>query len=210
MLKKKSKTKEKDSKKDKILEEIADKLKEIRDKELSDEEKKKETEAPGLEEDIDMGALEFDQFIQPMHLEDIKAPVLERIAGSQAGPVFVGGISQAPQTILGEEKKSDEFKYVPGQGGDEEPKYFEQDSRISREPTPVDLRKVGRETEIAPAANQEAFFMRSEPNSQIEPMTSEREFRTGRVDFERAGREDPFKKEETKHEKYKPKLPKSY
>ena len=161
--------------------------------------------------DIDLNTLGFDQFIQPMHLEDVRAPVLERIAGSQPRPIFVGGISQAPQTISEEEKKSDEFKYVPGQEGNDEPKYIESDSRISREPTHVDLMKVGREpTEIVPQADQESFFMRSEPGSQIESPTPEKEQRVERIDVGREGREDPFKKEETKYEKYRPKTPKSY
>lgn len=209
--KKKSKTGKKDDEKDKILEEVAAKLKEIKNKESYDVEPKEDPEKSGLEEDIDLGALEFNQFIQPMHLEDIKAPVLERITGSQPGPIFVGGISQTPAAAPGEEEKTDEFKYVPGQEGNDEPKYIESDSRISREPTHVDLMKVGREpTEIIPQVDQETFFMRSEPGSQVEPLTPERTWGAKQIDIERAGREDPFKKEETKYEKYKPKLPKSY
>jgi len=209
MPKKKAKSEKKDTEKDNILEEIAAKLKEIQDKKLFDE--GENDEESGLEEDIDLNTLGFDQFIQPMHLEDIRAPVLERIAGSQARPIFVGGISQTPQTIPGEEKKSDEFKYVPGQEGNDEPKYIESDSRISREPTHIDLRKAGREpTEIVPQADQEAFFRRSEPGSQIESPTPERAERVERIDTESVGREDPFKKEEIKYEKYKPKTPKSY
>lgn len=202
----------KKTKKDKILDELASQLKEIQDKKSSDEEVgDEESEKSGLEEDIDLGALEFNQFIQPMDLEDIRAPVLERIAGSQERPIFVGGISQTPAPVAGEEGKSDEFKYVPGQEGNDEPKYIESDSRISREPTHVDLRKIGREqTGIVPQADQEAFFRRSEPGSQVESPTTERTWQAERIDTERAGREDPFKREETKYEKYKPKTPKTY
>jgi hypothetical protein len=201
MPKKKSKTEEDD-----ILKEIADKLKEIKDEESLDEEPEKSEP----EEDIDMGALDFNQFIQPMQLEDIGAPVLERIAGAQPRPIFVGGIPQTPVPAADEEKESDEFKYVPGQETTDEPKYIESDSRISREPTPIDLRRAGREpTKMVPAANQEAFFRRSEPGSQIESPTIERVQRAERIDTGRAGREDIFKRE-TKYEKYKPKTPKSY
>ena len=210
MPKKKSKTQKKDTEKEKILEEIADKLKEIKNKELFDEDRdEEEPEKSELEEDIDLKTLEFNQFIQPMHLEDIKAPVLERIAGSQARPVFVGGIPQTPVPVVGEEEKTDEFKYVPGQEGNDEPKYIESDSRISREPTPIDLRKVGREqTGIVPQVNQETFFMRSEPGSQVESPTPEMPWKAEQIDVGRAGREDPFRREEIKYEKYKPRLPK--
>jgi hypothetical protein len=202
MPKKKSKTEE-----DEILKEIADKLKGIKDEESLDG----ESEKSELEENLDLNTLEFDQFIQPMHLEDIGAPVLERIAGSQPGPIFVGGIPQTPVTATGEEEKSDEFKYVPGQEGNGEPKYIESDSRISREPERVDFARLGREpTEMIPAANQEAFFRRAEASSQIESPTFERTGRVEQIDTGRAGREDPFRKEEIKYEKYKPKTPKSY
>ena len=191
-------------KKDKILEEVAAKLKSIEDEQKETEDAEEQEEGP----ELNLGDLEFHQFMQSSESSGDKAPVLERIAGSQPGPIFVGGISQTPVTVEDEEGKSDEFKYVPGQEGNDEPKYIASDSRISAEPTPINLMKVGREpTEIVPQANQEAFFMRSEPNSQIESPTSEREQRIERIDVGRAGREDPFKKEEAKYEKYKPKLP---
>lgn len=197
----------KKTKKDDILDEIAEKLKEIKKGEVED----KESEKPEVEEDIAMETLDFNQFIQPVNLEDVGSPVLERIAGSQARPIFVGGLPQTSATGASEEKESDEFKYVPGQGGEDEPKYIESDSRISREPAHVDLRKAGREkTEIIPTANQGAFFRRSESSSQIESPTSERTFRTEQIDTGRAGREDPFEKQEIKYEKYRPKTPKSY
>jgi len=217
MPKKKSKTQKKNiSKKNKILEEIADKLKEIKDKELSDEEefekeKIEESEKSGLEEDIELNLrdLEFHQFIQPS--EETSTPVLERIAGSQPRPIFVGGIPQTSQTIPGEEKESDEFKYVSGRGGDNEPKYIEQDSRISREPERVDFARAGREpTEIFPKINQQAFFEQATEEKNLPSSNVERTWRAERFDIERAGRENPLQRQETKYEKYKPKTPKSY
>jgi len=213
MSKKKSKTEKKDiGKKDKILEEIATKLKSIKDKELiSDRDPEEENINEEIDNsDIDLEDLEFSQFMQPSEPLEGKAPVLERIAGSQPGPVFVGGISQTPQTIPGEEKETDESKYLPGRTGNDEPKYIASDSRISIEPTPIDLMKVGRrQPEIIPQVDQEAFFMRSEPNSQIESPVSERKWGVERIDTERAGRKDPLEENEAKYEKYKPKLPKS-
>ncbi len=196
MPKKKSKTEEDD-----ILKEIAEKLKEIKDEESLDEEPEKSRQ----EEDIDMGALDFNQFVQPMDLEDIGAPVLERIAGAQPRPIFVGGIPQTPIPTADEEKESDEFKYVPGREGTGESKYIESE-RISREPTRMDLRKAGRgPVEMIPAANQEAFFRRSEPGSQVESPTPGRIWRAERIDTGRAGRENPSERKEIKYEKYKTK-----
>ena len=214
MPKKKSKTEKNDiSKKDKILEEVATKLKSIRDKDILSEEDKsnQDEEGEGQEEDqeLNLGDLEFNQFMQSSELLEDRAPVLERIAGSQPRPIFVGGIPQTPVNVPGEEEKTDELKYVPGRTGNDEPKYIAPDSRISAELTPIDLMKVGRkQTELIPQVDQETFFMRSEPHSQIESPTPEKVWGAERIDIERAGRKDPFEEDDTKYKNYKPKLPK--
>lgn len=205
MPKKKSRTKKTENKKDKILEEISEKLKEIKNKETEEESKKS-----GLEEDTDLSTLEFNQFIPSLHFsEDTKIPVLEKVASEQPRPVFVGGIPQTPQTIPGEEKELDDVKYVPARENGE-PKYIESEERISREPERVDFSRIGREPErLIPKSSQEAFFMHSELR-QPESFASEKMWAAERNDFERAGREDPFEKEERKYEKYKSKMPKGY
>jgi hypothetical protein len=148
--------------------------------------------------------------MQPFEPSEGRAPVLERIAGSQPRPIFVGGMPQTHVNISGEEEKTDEFKYVPGQGGNDEPKYIASDSRISAEPTPIDLMKVGRrQTELIPQVDPEIFSMHSEPQQTVSP-TFERAGRVERIDIEKAGRRDVFEENDAKYEKYKPKLPKSY
>jgi hypothetical protein len=175
---------------------------------LSKEDKAGQDEEDEEDLELNLGDLEFSQFMQSSEPSEDRAPVLERIAGSQPGPVFVGGIPQTPFTVPGEEEKTDEFKYAPGRAGNDEPKYIASDSRISTELTPVDLMKVGRrQTELVPQIDQEAFSMHSESQSQIESSTPEREFRAERIDTERAGRKDVFEENDAK---YKPKLPKSY
>jgi len=209
MPKKKSTEAEEDiSKKDKILEEVAAKLKSIEDKDVLSEEDKadqdEEDEEQEEDTELNLGDLEFSQFMQSSEPLMDKAPVLERIAGSQPRPIFVGGIPQTPIGISGEEEKTDEFKYVPGGTGNDEPKYIASDSRISAEPTPIDLMKVGRkQTGMIPQVDQETFFMRSEPQ-QTELSTPERTWKAERIDIEKAGRRDIFEKEDVK---YKPKLP---
>lgn len=182
-----------------VLKELAEELK----KNLNEDQ---ELEESGLEEDVELNTLNFDSFIQPIDIEDAKAPVLERIAGAQPGPIFVGGISRSPQTIPGEEEKSSDFKYVPGQEGNDEPKYLESSSRISTEPERVNFATIGRDrTEFTPQ-NQEAFFRSSELNSQ----GASSNWQVEQADVEKAGREDPFKRQETKHKKYEPGRPKGY
>ncbi len=215
MPKKKSETEEKDiSEQDKILEEVAAKLKSIRDKDIlseedkTDQDEKHEEEEQEEDQELNLGDLEFSQFMPSSESSEERAPVLERIAGSQPGPIFVGGMSQTPVNIPGEEEKTDEFKYVPGREGNNEPKYIASDSRISAEITPVDLMKVGRgQTEPIPK-NQEAFFMHSELGSQIKSPTFEREWKAERIDIERAGRRNGFEEHDVKYKNYKPKLPK--
>jgi len=203
MPKKKAKKEKKNKEKKEILNELAEKLKETKDEELSNE--------AGNKEDINSDSLDFNQFIQPVELENKGTPVLERIAGFQPGPVFVNQIPGAPQVIPGEEKKkSEETTYVPRQEENNEPKYAEPSSKLFREPERVDFAQVGKEqTEIVSQANQETFFMHSEQGSQREATESER-WKAEQISIERAGRKDPFKREETKYEKYKPKLPKGY
>jgi hypothetical protein len=182
------------------------------DKAGQDEEPKEDEESE-LEEDLELNLenLEFNQFMQSSEPSGDRAPVLERIAGSQPRPVFVGGIPQTPFTVPGEEEKTDEFKYVPGRTGNDEPKYIAPDSRISTELTPVDLMKVGRrQTGMIPQVDQETFFMHSEPHSQIESSTPERGWKAERIDTEKAGRKDVFEENDAKYKNYKPKLPKSY
>ena len=187
--------------KEKLDIERLDELDKLFDKDVLSEEDKANQEE---DTELNLGDLEFSQFMQSSEPLMDKAPVLERIAGSQPRPIFVGGIPQTPVGISGEEEKTDEFKYVPGGTGNDEPKYIASDSRISAEPTPIDLMKVGRkQTRMIPQVDQETFFMRSEPQQTISP-TFERAERAERIDIEKAGRRDIFEKEDVK---YKPKLP---
>ena len=203
------KKKSKESKEEFDIEKLGelDKLK--FDKDVLSEEDKADQNKEDEDLELNLGDLEFSQFMQSSEPSEDRAPVLERIAGSQPGPVFVGGIPQTPFTMPGEEEKTDEFKYVPGHTGNDEPKYIASDSRISTEPAPIDLMKVGRRpTELIPQVDQEAFSMHSEPHSQIESSTPERGWRTERIDIEKAGRRDVFEENDAKFKNYKPKLPK--
>jgi len=199
--------KEKTKDKDKILEEISKKLKEIQNEEPDEEPEKSE-----LEEDVDLIENSFSQFIPSLHFsEDTTIPVLERVASEQPRPIFVGTMPQTSVEASGETSGKDDFKYVPSQEGNSEPKYVEKDSTIFREPERVDFTRVGREPErLISERNQGVSFMRSESFSQIESSASERTWSVERIDSERAGRGDPFEKEKEKYKTYKPKVPKGY
>jgi len=203
------KKKSKESKEKFDIEKL-DELDKLFDKDaLSEEDKADQEEDEEHEEDteLNLGDLEFSQFMQSSEPSEDRAPVLERIAGSQPGPIFVGGIPQTPFTVPGEEEKTDEFKYVPGRAGNDEPKYIASDSRISTEPTPVDLMKVGRkQTELIPQVDPETFSMHSEPQQTVSP-TFERAGKAERIDVEKVGRRDVFEENDAKFKNYKPKLP---
>jgi len=193
--------------KDKILEEISEKLKKIQNEEADEESGKS-----GLEEDVDLIEDNFSQFIPSLHLsEETKIPILERVASEQPHPIFVGTLPQTSMGALEENSGKDDFKYVPSQEGNNEPKYVEKDSTIFREPERVDFTRVGRDpTALIPERNQGVSFMHSESFSQIESSTPERTWSVERINSERAGRGDPFEREKEKYKTYKPKVPKGY
>mgnify|MGYP001571125362 FL=1 len=209
MPKKKSKNK---SEKEKILDEIAVSLISVQNEEserdnmdLSND----KSEESGLEEDVELNLLDmgFHQFMQPS--ENVRAPILERIAGEQPKPIFVGGIPQGPATNLITEEK-DDFKYFSGGNNTNEPKYLGSDSHISAETRPINILDAGRRHNIMPEVNQQAFFERASETKNFQSENVERFERTERFDTERAGRKDPFEKDNVKYEKYRPKLPKSW
>ncbi len=208
------KKKSKESKEEFDIKELGE-LDKLFDKDIFGEEDKADQNKEDEENEEDTGInlnslkeMEFSQFMQSSEpLMDV-VPVLERIAGSQPGPIFVGGIPQTPVGVSGEEEKTDEFNYVPGGTGNDESKYIASDSRISAKPIPIDLMKVGRrQTELIPQVDPETFSMHSEPQQTASP-TFERAGRVERIDTERAGRRDAFEENDAKFKNYKPKLPK--
>ena len=202
---------EKNNAREKALDELAVRLK--LNKENKDlEEAEQDNEESELEEDIDdlnlnlnlnLQGLEFHQF---MHLAqdstETGAPVLERIAGSQPRPIFVGGIPRET-TVSGGADSKDEFKYVPGTAENGEIRYFAEPG-IGNAPERLDLTRVGRTGSFREEISQERFFTQSEPK--IESQSMERFERPERFDIEQAGRRNPSEREERK---YRPKLPKS-
>jgi len=195
---------------EKMLDKIAVKLKKIKDLKIEAEpdlELKEHEGESELEEDVDdsnlnLQALEFHQFMRILEEPESGAPVLERIAGSQPGPIFVGGIPRGTETS-GDANSGDKFRYVPGAAENQETKYFAEPG--TNVPELLDLTRVGRTKGFREEINQERFFMQSEPK--IGPQSQERFERPERFDVEKAGRRNPFERPEAKYEKYRPKLP---
>ena len=200
MPKKKSKNK-KEKVDEEVLNELAESLKSVKGSKDEPEESELEDEVS-----LNMRNLGFNDFM--LSSEESSAPVLERIAGRQAGPVFVGGIPQSSQAISGEEKSGDPFKYVPGNNPNGEPKYIDSDSHLSASTERADFAKVGRNTEPWKDINQEAMFMQS-AEARGETFAQERMWGAERFDAEREQRKNPMEREEAKYDKYKPDLPKS-
>jgi hypothetical protein len=153
---------------------------------------------------LNLGNLEFQSFMQE---KDISAPVLEKIAGRQPRPIFVGGIHSAPNLIAGEEKESDSFKYVAEKNAGDEPKYIDSDSHIRAIAETANLSTTGK-TGFREERNKEAIFIQS-PEARVESSAQERVWDVERMDFEREKRKSQHEREETKYDKYKPELPKS-
>lgn len=159
-----------------------------------------------LEEDVDdsnlnLQSLEFHQFMElSKDSADSGAPVLERIAGSQPRPIFVGGVPRDTSSA-GTRESGEESKYVSENTNAGEPKYFSEPG--ANAPKRVDLAQAGRTDNFREEINQERFFMQSEPT--VDSSTFERLERPERFDIERESRKSPFEREE---KKYKPKLPK--
>lgn len=185
------------SEKDEILNELAIKLRLAENR----------PSVADLEEDVELNLedFKFHDFVRDS--DESSAPVLERIAGRQAGPVFVGGISRSSQTIPGEEKELDPFKYVPSNNANGEPKYIESDSHITAQTERADFNKLGRNPEFWKDISQEAMFMQSS-EAKFESQFQERMRSAERFD-ERERKKNPNERDETKYDKYKPDLPKS-
>ena len=163
-----------------------------------------EVEESGLEEDLNLNLrdLEFHQFMDSSEISGEGAPVLERMALQAERPVFVGGI---PQTTSGTSRDSDgnDFKYLDSSSGGDEAKYIESDSRISSEPIYLDTAQAGRR-QTSSEVNQRALIEGASEQRNTSSETVERFERPDRIDVERAGRKNPFEREDTKYEKYKP------
>jgi len=164
------------------------------------------------ESESSLNDLEFHQFMRQSAPEGERAPVLERIAGSAPRPIFIGGIPQGPQGAQGSDEESrSEVKYFSSGPEKTEPKYFESTTENyvpqPLEPRHLNLNEVGRRRESPLDVNQQAFFIKP-LEFKTGPPVEERSWGPERVDFERAGRENPFERERTKYEKYKPKVPK--
>lgn len=206
---------EKNKDKEKVLDELAVRLKlnkENGDLEKHDEgselEEDLETEDFDLNLNLDLQNLEFHQFMQLPEESERGAPVLERIAGSQPRPIFVGAIPRETGTTAGGADSKEEFKYVPGaETGNQETKYFAEPG-IENAPERIDLTRAGRTGSFREEISQERFFMQSEPRT--ESQSQERFERPERFDAEKAGRRNQFERPEAKYEKYRPKLPKSF
>ncbi len=164
-----------------------------------------------LEKNLDFsrGNLDFNQISWPSLETENSAPVLEKIAGEQVGPVFVGMIPQ--RLSLGassENNEKDEIKYIPDFNTGDEPKYVSNPEKVNTRPDRVDFLRVGRE-QINPARPTQEVQQVDYYNSNKESSKHEREkvWKPEKFDIEKAGRENPMEREEANFKKYKPKLP---
>jgi len=173
------------------------------------ESKEQETEED-IEEEIEIPNLNLNaRDFTPMNLSEEGSPALERMALSAPRPIFVGGIPQGPATDADEGESKNGFKYMPGAANANEPKYIPTSETAGTPAERVNMETLGRRQEFFPQANQEAFFERASESRGFSSQNAEKFERTERFDIEKAGRSNPFERQEAKYEKYKPKMPKS-
>lgn len=182
----------------------------IEDKEEENEESSEDDEILGLEESIEnfQGNLDFSQLSWPSAETEASAPVLEKIAGEQPRPMFVGTIPRGSSTGIssGNGEKKDEMKYLPDFDNNDEPKYIATPEKVNTRPERVDFSKAGRE-QINPAGTMREAPSPESYKPNVDSSTQERAWQPERFDTEKAGRESPVEREEVKYKSYKPKLP---
>ena len=187
------------------------KKKEIEEEEVEDEDLEEEVEIKDKKfnikkkipkVDLNLQNLEFHQFMQPVQTE---SPVLEKIAGRQAGPVFIPlGTAATSSGATGGTGTSDEFKYIPT-AEEGEIKYLSAE-KAGTGPERVNIMDAGRHTKPFEVPKQESLFRQSSEaqfgTRSVETISA----RPEKVDPWQAGRKDDFEKEE---KKYDPDLPSS-
>ena len=204
LVKKKRDTNNKKKIDEEVLNELAVSLK----KTSNEDEEKVSQEESGLEEEVnlDLTDLEFHDFMTSSSRKS--SPVLERIAGSQAGPIFVSmGSQQATTSRQIDDAESDPFKYTAGNNTAGEPKYIDSDSHMTASTERVDFSRVGRESDSSNQLRETAFLQSTE--AKFESSAQERMWAAERMDSSRQKRKDSFERDEAKYDKYKSDLPKS-
>lgn len=208
--------KRKPKKKEKILQEIAEKLKSS-DLKIGKKELKKLRE---------MNEQDFNQFVHQMHpsdasgiLSDISGksttPVLERIAGEQERPRFVS-TGRTRATPIFSESEEESSTYLSTNEQSEEEKYSPKGNKESgseriyltpQKVNPLQTRNVFQEN--TRQTNEDFFVHSNETDFGSRPIETIRTM-PETVNIERAGRENLFKAQEKKYEKYDPDLPSSH
>ena len=154
---------------------------------------------------LDLKNLEFSNFMSmPEQAEvDRGSVALERMALSAPRPIFVGGM---PQGTASSENggENDPFKYMPGNGSGDEPKYsVSADSAVSR----AERVEPGRRIEEFLPTNPELLLSRvTDPRISASSMESVE--RARRFDAEKEIRMNFAEREEARYKEYKPKVPK--
>ncbi len=156
--------------------------------------------------------LGFDSFMPKMESLDIKAPVLEKIAGQQ-GPKFISSQKTQGSGLRhgSETRDDDEFGYVSQQSQEDNLPKYAASEQINASPKRVDMRTVGRDTSQFKVPDQKTMHKTWAPD--INSNTQHREsinLQPKKVDPIKRGREDFFEREQKKYQKYDPEKKSSY
>jgi len=198
--------------KEKVLKDLAKELK-SQDKELgddyeSDEESELEEKTESWENSLKtkLQNLELNQFIENFNLENKTAPVLERIASGEAGPVFIPRrVIPSADTPSAISENNGEATYIPSNNETNEPKYSGSSEQIYKTPERFEIEQAGRKSSNeSNMPSQQAFFTPSR-ESDFGSTSQEKIWRVERFETENAGRQTPLEVEKEKYKKYDPK-----
>ncbi|MBU2616080.1 MAG: hypothetical protein KKC19_03175 [Nanoarchaeota archaeon] len=196
------------SKKEKILKELADKLKqkpkEKSRKKSSPSEKpvdKKEKDEDSNDDDSleDIIPEDFVPRATSPNFSNTRAPALEAIAGEQHGPVFV---NRGRPVSTDSDEKSD-VGYAPKNDDSNEPKYSSNQSSKLYDAQNVRTESLGRSTR--PGAETKEVNFQPDERTLGESPAHERTLNVERFDETQAGKRNPLEIDEVKYKEYEPK-----
>lgn len=173
------------------------------DKKVNEENNNSKTKSSSSK--IKINQSEFKEYLE---IED-STPALERLALSQPGPIFVGGIPQRNSSGTTGNSSSEQFKYTAGNPANpNESKYLSSPEHITTNVERTDFNKIGRDFNQQHFVNQDTMFFHS-AETQVDSPTQERRWEIEMQDFEKERRKSFSEQQEEKYKKYNPDLPKS-
>jgi len=139
-----------------------------------------------------------------INVDEDSSPVLERIAGQQAGPRFIPrGIRQTTGSASGTTSNGDETTYLTTSQSENGPTYVGSSEQIYKTPDNVIVEEAGRgPIKQFNVPGQEAFIRHAHAQNFESSGVERISARPERIDMQAVGRENPVEVEKEKYKKY--------